>query len=94
MRWQPARACSRSDAITFAAGGFDPLECCADAFRSAYINDPLLVRRLPALVTEAGFTGADLRGHSYVQTADVDYRPRHDDASPPARSSGISPTPV
>jgi SAM-dependent methyltransferase len=59
--------------ITFASGGFDPLECCADAFRSAYINDAWLVRRLPALVTGAGFAGADLRGHSYVQTADVDY---------------------
>ena len=59
--------------ITFASGGFDPLECCADAFRSAYINDVWLVRRLPPLVTGAGFTDTDLRGHSYIQTADVDY---------------------
>ena len=43
------------------------------AFRSAYINDAWLVRRLPTLVAEAGFADADLRGHSYVQTADVDY---------------------
>ena len=59
--------------ITFAAGRSDPLECCADAFRSAYINDPWLIRRLRALVKDAGFTGADLLGHSYVQTTDVDY---------------------
>jgi hypothetical protein len=59
--------------ITFAADGVDPLDRCADAFRSAYINDPWPIRELPALVTEAGSAGADLRGHSYVQTADVDY---------------------
>jgi hypothetical protein len=75
-RWtgrQPGDRREHYATITFAAGGFDPLECCAHAFRSAYINDPWLIRRLQALATEASFTGAGLRGHSYVQTADVDY---------------------
>jgi SAM-dependent methyltransferase len=59
--------------ITFATGEHDPLEACAAAFASAYINDAWLVRRLPELVGGAGFTGARLRSHGFVQTAEPDY---------------------
>jgi SAM-dependent methyltransferase len=59
--------------ITLATGEHDPLQACADAFAPAFIHDPWLVRRLPALVREAGFEDAELRSHGYVQVDDPAY---------------------
>jgi SAM-dependent methyltransferase len=59
--------------ITLATGEVDPLETCVAAFRPAYITDPWLVRRLPALVQTAGFADGSLRSHGYVQVDDPDY---------------------
>jgi ubiquinone/menaquinone biosynthesis C-methylase UbiE len=59
--------------ITLATGDDDPLQTCVDAFRPAYITDPWLVRRLPGMVREAGFTAGRLRSHGYVQVEEPDY---------------------
>jgi ubiquinone/menaquinone biosynthesis C-methylase UbiE len=39
---------------TLATGAGDPLDACAEAFRTHFIHDPWLVRRLPRLVQAAG----------------------------------------
>jgi SAM-dependent methyltransferase len=59
--------------ITLATGDVDPLQTCVDAFRPAYITDAWVVRRLPALVRDAGFAHGRLRSHGYVQIEDPDY---------------------
>ena len=59
--------------ITLATGEFDPLQVCVEAMVSAYVNDAWVVRRLPAMVDAAGFTGVRLRSHGFVQIHDADY---------------------
>jgi ubiquinone/menaquinone biosynthesis C-methylase UbiE len=59
--------------ITLATGDHDPLQVCVDAMVSAYVNDPWVVRRLPALVGAAGFIPEPLRSHGFVQVHDADY---------------------
>jgi SAM-dependent methyltransferase len=59
--------------ITLATGEHDPLQACADAFAPAFIHDPWLVRRLPALVRGAGFEDPALRSHGYVQVDEPAY---------------------
>ena len=58
--------------ITLATGDFDPLQACVAAFTPAYITDPW-VRRLPAMVHQAGFAEGRLRSHGFVQTSEPDY---------------------
>jgi arsenite methyltransferase len=41
--------------ITLATGDVDPLQSCVAAFTPAFITDPWAVRRLPAMVHQAGF---------------------------------------
>jgi ubiquinone/menaquinone biosynthesis C-methylase UbiE len=59
--------------ITLATGDHDPLQLCVTAMVAAFVNDPWVVRRLPAMIQAAGF--ADTRTHSYgfVQIHDADY---------------------
>jgi SAM-dependent methyltransferase len=59
--------------ITLATGDHDPLQVCVDAMVQAYVNDPWVVRRLPAMVASMGFAGARIRSHGFVQIADADY---------------------
>jgi SAM-dependent methyltransferase len=59
--------------ITVAMGDHDPLQVCVAAMVSAFVNDPFVVRRLPALVGAAGFTEAQLHSHGFVQIRDADY---------------------
>jgi arsenite methyltransferase len=59
--------------ITLATGDVDPLQTCVDAFRPAYITDPWVVRRLPALIRDAGFAHGRPRSHGYVQVENPDY---------------------
>jgi hypothetical protein len=59
--------------ITLATGEHDPLQMCADAFAPAFIHDPWLVRRLPAMVRAAGFDGVALRSHGYAQIDEPPY---------------------
>jgi SAM-dependent methyltransferase len=59
--------------ITLATGADDPLTTCVAAFQEAYIHDPWLIRRLPALVRAAGFVPRRLRSHGVIQVDDPDY---------------------
>jgi len=56
-----------------ATDGSDPLQACADAWISNFVNDPWLMRRLPALVRNAGFNTVRFRGHAFVETSKPDY---------------------
>jgi hypothetical protein len=44
--------------ITLATGDHDPLQVCVAAMVSAFLNDPFVVRRLPAMVDTEGSTEA------------------------------------
>ena len=59
--------------ITLATGEHDPLQVCVAAMVSAFVNDPWVVRRLPAMVERAGFVDARLASHGFAQVADADY---------------------
>lgn len=59
--------------ITLATSAADPLQACVVAFTPAFITDPWVVRRLPAMVYQAGFAEGRLRSHGFVQTTDPDY---------------------
>lgn len=63
------------DYATISLGGSaaDPLHACADAFRTTYIHDAWLGRRLPALVRQAGFRTTALRSHGYGPSPVPDY---------------------
>ena len=53
---------------TVAIGPSDPLQACADAAMEAFVHDRWLVRRLPRLVEQMGFTPQALRGYSLIET--------------------------
>jgi len=55
---------------TVATKAGDPLNTCAEAFREHFVHDPWLVRRLPALVREAGLDLERVRSHGYVEAPD------------------------
>ena len=52
---------------------FDPLQTCADAWAVMCHHDPMLVRRLSALVQSAGFDVVCTRSYSYVETSEPGY---------------------
>jgi hypothetical protein len=52
---------------TLAIRAGDPLEMCAEAFREGSVNDPWLVRRLPALIRSVGLQGLHVRSYGYVE---------------------------
>ncbi len=58
---------------TVAIHAADPLQSCVQAFLSGFVHDPWLMRRLPALVAAAGFSGAASSGHSYVEAPQAGY---------------------
>jgi ubiquinone/menaquinone biosynthesis C-methylase UbiE len=51
---------------TVAVSELDPLQLCVAAMMAASVNDPWLVRRLPALVRDAGFEELRVRSHGFV----------------------------
>jgi SAM-dependent methyltransferase len=59
--------------ITVAGGHDDPLQACARAFASGFVNDPWVVRRLPAMLRLAGFVDLDFRSHGYAQLTEPAY---------------------
>lgn len=59
--------------ITVALGESDPLQDCIEAVQAAFLNDPWLVRRLPALLASAGFQLLSSRSHGYLQTSQPEY---------------------
>lgn len=56
-----------------AKGDFDPLEPCIDAFRSGFVHDQWLIRRLPSLMAVAGFSVQSTRSHGYVEAPEAGY---------------------
>jgi ubiquinone/menaquinone biosynthesis C-methylase UbiE len=52
---------------TLATGAGDPLDACAEAFRTHFIHDPWLARRLPRLVQSAGVQLQRVRSYDYVE---------------------------
>ena len=55
---------------TLACGDHDPLQTCVEAVVAALVHDRWLVRRLPSLVTAAGFEILRFDGHAHVQTTE------------------------
>ena len=51
---------ARFATTTVATGQHDPLRSCVEAFGETFVNDRLLVRRLPVLVQAAGFENLSL----------------------------------
>ncbi len=54
---------------TVATGDFDPLQPCVEAIVAYLVHDRWLVRRLPTLVTEAGFEMTASRSYGYVESS-------------------------
>jgi SAM-dependent methyltransferase len=52
---------------TVALGEGDPLQDCIEAVKVGFLNDPWLVRRLPALLRSVGFELLGSRSHGYLQ---------------------------
>lgn len=52
---------------TVAKHEFDPLQVCVAAFRTNFVNDAWLVRRLPQLVSAGGFDVVSMNSHGYVE---------------------------
>lgn len=46
---------------------FDPLQACVTAFRTNFVNDSWLVRRLPQLTSAGGFELVSTRSHGYLE---------------------------
>jgi SAM-dependent methyltransferase len=59
--------------MSVAVAGDDPLQCCAVAMAAGFVNDPWVVRRLPAMVRQAGLIDAEFRSHGYAQVAEPAY---------------------
>ena len=58
---------------TVASGDHDPLQACADGAMAGLVHDRWLVRRLPAMVSSAGFRIERFDSHGYLQTSAPDY---------------------
>jgi SAM-dependent methyltransferase len=58
---------------TVALGEADPLQDCIEAVKAGFLNDPWLVRRLPALLRSVGFELHGSRSHGYLQTDQPEY---------------------
>ena len=58
---------------TLANGDHDPLQACADAAISALVHDRWLVRRLPAMIQDAGFERGAFRSHGFAEIGDAVY---------------------
>jgi ubiquinone/menaquinone biosynthesis C-methylase UbiE len=58
---------------TFGTGELDPLQVCADSFRSSFINDSWIARRMPTLARSTGFKVMSYKSHGYTETSRPDY---------------------
>ena len=59
--------------LTVALFDGDPLQSAASAVLRNLVHAPYIMRRLPALVTAAGFSVQSVEPHGYVQTTSPDY---------------------
>jgi ubiquinone/menaquinone biosynthesis C-methylase UbiE len=51
----------------------DPLEACVHAFRTNFVHDAWIVRRLPGLLQAAGFDVQPMRSHGYIEAPEAGY---------------------
>ena len=58
---------------TLSTANDDPLNVCVEAFRSSFVHDPWLVRRLPSLIAAAGLRVMPMRTHGYVEAPEGGY---------------------
>jgi len=58
---------------TVAKDEFDPLQPCIAAFRSNFVNDSWLVRRLPQMVNTGGFDLVCMQSHGYLEAPTAAY---------------------
>lgn len=58
---------------TVAKNELDPLQACVAAFRTNFVNDAWLVRRLPQLVRAGGFELVAMQSHGYVEAPSSGY---------------------
>jgi ubiquinone/menaquinone biosynthesis C-methylase UbiE len=58
---------------TVALGEFDPLEACVEAFRTNFVHDPWIIRRLPQHIGTAGFEVMPMHSHGYVEAQEGAY---------------------
>lgn len=58
---------------TVAIGENDPLQACSQAAIARNVHDRWLVRRLPKLISDAGFEAGAARSHGFVETSDPGY---------------------
>ena len=58
---------------TVALSKNDPLQACVEAAVAALVHDRWLVRRLPALVADAGWEPVRMRSHGYVESGEPSY---------------------
>ena len=59
--------------LTVALFDGDPLQAAVGAVLRNLVHAPYIMRRLPALVTAAGFSVQSVEPHGYVQTSSPDY---------------------
>jgi hypothetical protein len=59
--------------LTVALFDGDPLQAAVGAVLRNLVHAPYIMRRLPALVTAAGFRAPSVEPHGYVQTTSPDY---------------------
>ena len=60
------------ETITISNNPNDPLAACIQSFKEAFVNDLWLARRLPALISAAGFRVMRCDSHSYLETSESD----------------------
>jgi ubiquinone/menaquinone biosynthesis C-methylase UbiE len=58
---------------TVALSPYDPLEACAHAFRSSFVHDPWVMRRVTRLMRSSGFETRPMRSHGYVESGKAGY---------------------
>lgn len=58
---------------TVALTEHDPLEACVHAFRTNFVHDAWIVRRLPGLLQAAGFDVQPMRSHGYIEAPEAGY---------------------
>jgi hypothetical protein len=59
--------------MSIAIGDFDPVQSCVDCVLANFVHDQWFMRRLPKMVTEAGFRISRSDGHGYVKVTDPKY---------------------
>jgi SAM-dependent methyltransferase len=61
------------DTTSVAIGDRDPLQACAEATVAGLVHDRWLVRRLPALLADTGWTLSRQAGYAYTETSNPVY---------------------